>query len=99
MDNPVGGITRGWDDIQTVYERIFSGAADFWFECHDSSYHDAGEIFYVVGRERGEYRSGDTTLQMAIRTTVPAYRWGVAPGTSPWFHRRSASALRLTSVP
>ena len=23
MDNPLGGIKRGWDEIQPVYERIF----------------------------------------------------------------------------
>jgi hypothetical protein len=27
MDNPLGGIRRGWDDIRTVYERIFTGKA------------------------------------------------------------------------
>jgi ketosteroid isomerase-like protein len=69
MDNPVGGIKRGWNEISAVYERVFSGAAQFWFEFHDYSYHEAGELFYVVGRERGEYRSGKHVLQMAIRTT------------------------------
>lgn len=27
MDNPLGGIRRGWGDIRTVYERIFQGPA------------------------------------------------------------------------
>jgi ketosteroid isomerase-like protein len=69
MDNPVGGIKRGWDEIRGVYERVFNGSGQFWFEFHDYTYHDAGEIFYVVGRERGEYRADDTVLQMAIRTS------------------------------
>lgn len=69
MDNPVGGIKRGWDEIKVVYARIFSRPEPFWFEFHDYSLHQAGEIFYVVGRERGEYRSGQTTLPMAIRTS------------------------------
>ena len=29
----------------------------------------AGDIFYVVGRERGEYRAGEAVLSMAIRTS------------------------------
>ena len=24
MDNPLGGIKRGWDEIRNVYEQIFS---------------------------------------------------------------------------
>jgi ketosteroid isomerase-like protein len=69
MDNPVGGIKRGWEEIRTVYERIFSSPGQYWFEFYDYSYHEAGEIFYVVGRERGGYRAGEAMLNMAIRTS------------------------------
>lgn len=69
MDNPVGGIKRGWEEIRTVYERIFSSHGQYWFEFYDYSYHEAGGVFYVVGRERGEYRSGEAVLNMAIRTS------------------------------
>ncbi len=69
MDNPVGGIKRGWEEIKTVYERIFSSPEQYWFEFYVFTYHEAGEIFYVVGRERGEYRAREGALNMAIRTT------------------------------
>jgi ketosteroid isomerase-like protein len=69
MDNPVGGIKRGWDEIRAVYDRIFGSPGQYWFEFYDYTYHEAGEIFYVVGRERGEYRAGEAVLKMAIRTT------------------------------
>lgn len=69
MDNPLGGIKRGWDEIKAVYAQLFSHPEPFWFEFHDYSYHEAGEIFYVVGRERGAYKAGRTELKMAIRTT------------------------------
>jgi ketosteroid isomerase-like protein len=69
MDNPVGGVMRGWEEIRTVYERIFSSSGQYWFEFYDYSYHEAGEIFYAVGRERGEYRAGGEALDMRIRTT------------------------------
>ena len=26
MNNPVGGIKRGWDEIRSVYERVFRNA-------------------------------------------------------------------------
>lgn len=69
MDNPLGGIRRGWNDIREVYAQVFANPEPFYFEFHDYSYHEAPEMFYVVGRERGEYRGGDTVLKMAIRTT------------------------------
>jgi hypothetical protein len=69
MDNPVGGIRRGWEEIGAVYERIFSSPGQYWFEFYDYSLHEADGIFFVVGRERGEFRAGETVLHMAIRTT------------------------------
>jgi ketosteroid isomerase-like protein len=38
-------------------------------EFHDYTMHIAGEIFYAVGRERGEFRSGGTIVPLAIRTS------------------------------
>lgn len=69
MDNPVGGIKRGWGEIEAVYRKIFSRPEPFWFEFHDYSYHEANDVFFVVGRERGEYFSGGEALSMAIRTS------------------------------
>ncbi len=69
MDNPVGGVKRGWDEIRSVYEKIFGGPAVVQVEFYDYSFHEAGDIAYFVGRERGTLRSGDQNLQLAIRTT------------------------------
>lgn len=69
MDNPVGGIKRGWNEIREVYARVFANPEPFWFEFFDYSYHQTPEIFYVVGRERGEYSVGGVVLPMAIRTS------------------------------
>ncbi len=69
MDNPVGGIKRGWEEIKSVYEKIFSRSAQYYFEFYDYSFHQTDEIFFVVGRERGEFEAGGTVLNMAIRTT------------------------------
>lgn len=56
MDNPVGGIKRGWNEIREVYDRIFNGSAEVYVEFYDYTLHEAGEIFFVVGRERGQFR-------------------------------------------
>lgn len=69
MDNPLGGIKRGWDEIKAVYERLFSSQSRYCFEFYEYSVHEAGELFYVAGRERGEFATGDTVLNMAIRTS------------------------------
>ncbi|MCB8923834.1 MAG: 2-hydroxymuconate tautomerase family protein [Ardenticatenaceae bacterium] len=69
MDNPVGGIMRGWEAIRGVYERIFNGPAQVYVEYYDFTIHETGEMFYAVGRERGEFRLGDTAVPLAIRTS------------------------------
>ena len=37
MDNPLGGITRGWPGIRDVYRRIFEGPARVNVALHDAS--------------------------------------------------------------
>ena len=69
MDNPLGGIKRGWDEIQPVYEKLFASKATYRFEFYDYTLHEAGDLFYVVGRERGELDTHGQHLQLAIRTT------------------------------
>ncbi len=69
MDNPLGGIKRGWAEIKAVYERIFSGAAQVYVEYYDYTIHVTPEMFYTVGRERGYFRLGDNELKLAIRTS------------------------------
>lgn len=69
MDNPLGGIKRGWQEIRHVYERIFNSEARVNVEFYDYTLHTFGEVFYVVGRERGRLESGSTALDLAIRTT------------------------------
>ncbi|MFI5336368.1 MAG: YybH family protein [Opitutales bacterium] len=69
MDNPLGGIKRGWPEIQAVYSRLFSGPATVQVEFHDYTIHEGGDLFYAVGRERGHFRRGEASLDLAIRTS------------------------------
>lgn len=69
MDNPLGGIKRGWAEIQLVYERIFSGTAEVYVEYFDYTIHETAEMFYAVGRERGYFRLGEEEIKLAIRTS------------------------------
>jgi ketosteroid isomerase-like protein len=69
MDNPLGGIARGWEEIRAVYERIFRGPARLSVEFYDYTLHISDSLFYAVGRERGRFESGPVSLDLAIRTT------------------------------
>ena len=69
MDNPLGGIKRGWKEIRPVYERIFSGRGQVEVEFYDYTLQRHGEVFVAIGRERGRYTSPKATFELAIRTT------------------------------
>jgi ketosteroid isomerase-like protein len=69
MDNPLGGIRRGWAEIQSVYARIFNGPAEVYVEYFDYTIHEVADMFYTVGRERGYFRAGGKEIKLAIRTS------------------------------
>ena len=69
MDNPLGGIKRGWNEIQSVYEQIFNGPAEVYVEYYDYTIHETTEMFYTIGRERGYFRLDDEEITLAIRTS------------------------------
>ena len=74
MDNPLGGITRGWTAIQAVYTRIFHGPARVYVEFFDYTIDERGAVFWAVGRERGQVTVGDQVLDLMIRTSR-TYAW------------------------
>jgi len=69
MDNPLGGIKRGWSEISKTYEALFRSPGAYWFEFYDYSLHQSGDLFYVVGRERGELTLNGQPMKLAIRTS------------------------------
>lgn len=69
MDNPLGGIKRGWPEIRAVYERIFNGTARVRVAFHDYTLHRLGDVFLAVGRERGRLERPGLALDLAIRTS------------------------------
>jgi ketosteroid isomerase-like protein len=70
MDNPLGGIKRGWAEIRPLYERLFNGPSAVSVEFWDYTLHRSGGVFWGVGRERGQYRPPrGEVIELAIRTT------------------------------
>lgn len=69
MDNPLGGIKRGWLEIGDVYARLFNGPARVYVEFYDYTLHETQDLFYAVGRERGALDLGDERIDLHIRTS------------------------------
>ena len=69
MSNPLGGVKRGWQEIQKVYEKIFYGNGKVYVEYYDFSIHQTENQFLAVGKERGTLTINNETISLAIRTT------------------------------
>ncbi len=69
LDNPLGGIRRGWAEIEPLYDRLFNGPAKVRVVFFDYTLHLGEDIFCAAGRERGTFEKGDTKLDLAIRTS------------------------------
>jgi len=69
MSNPLGGVRRGWDEISTVYQRLFHGKATVYVEFYDYSISQSEQFFCTVGRERGYFEMAGLKLDLAIRTS------------------------------
>jgi len=69
LNNPLGGIVRGLDEIRAVYQRVFTGPANVWVELHDIVEYLSATTVVFAGRERGEFSRAGLTVPLAIRTT------------------------------
>ena len=70
MDNPLGGIKRGWSEIKSIYSRIFTGQAKVYVEFYDYTIVPMEGGFVAIGRERGSVEIKGEKLDLAIRTSM-----------------------------
>ncbi|MFK0164464.1 YybH family protein [Rhizobium sp. NPDC090279] len=71
MDNPIGGIRRGWPSIRAGYAKLFSGKATIQVAFHDFTGQGGSDWHLFVGREKGTCTTVDGSIELRIRTT----RW------------------------
>ncbi|AYG69097.1 MULTISPECIES: nuclear transport factor 2 family protein [unclassified Rhizobium] len=71
MDNPIGGIRRGWPSIRDGYQRLFTGKAKVRVAFHDFTSQGGADWHLFVGREKGSCVTADGSIELRIRTT----RW------------------------
>ncbi|MDW9413959.1 hypothetical protein GOB15_05715 [Sinorhizobium meliloti] len=73
MNNPIGGIRRGWSSIAEGYSKLFDGPAKVQVAFHDFTSQEGEDWHLFVGRERGVCTTPEETLHVRFRTT----RWFV----------------------
>lgn len=69
MNNPLGGIRRGWPEIRQLYEKIFASPSSVRVEFYDYTIFNCESAFLALGRERGISHSPKTTLVLQSRTS------------------------------
>ena len=69
LNNPLGGIMRGYEDIASLYRRILMGEARVWVELGDIVEFQTDRMVVLAGRETGEFTHRGETLALAIRTS------------------------------
>ncbi len=69
LDNPLGGIRRGWAEIEPLYRRLFTGQAQVYVEFYDYSLQLGSDLFCAAGRERGHFERAGRHIDLAIRTS------------------------------
>lgn len=76
MDNPIGGIRRGWPAIKAGYAKLFAGPALVRVTFYDFTSQGGPDWHLFVGREKGTCSVSDTSFAISIRTTRWFTRFG-----------------------
>lgn len=69
MDNPMGGIRRGWKSIREGYVKLFGGPAKVQVTFHDFTCHGGEDWRLFVGRETGTCTTPDQRMDVRFRTS------------------------------
>lgn len=65
--SPLADVVTGWPEVRRSYDPLFGGPMRITTEFYDYSIHQSGDIFYEIGRERGQWTIGGKTLQLTPR--------------------------------
>lgn len=95
LNNPLGGILRGDEEIAALYNRVFNGPARVWVEFHDIVEYASPETVVFAGRERGEYAGDGDVVPLAIRTSRVFRYSGASSGWRQVHHHGSIDDLDL----
>lgn len=95
LNNPLGGILRGPENIAGLYQTIFAGRARVWVEFSDIVEFSAAAMVVFAGRETGEFALGDKVVPLSIRTSRIVQWIGPEIGWRQTHHHGSIDDPRL----
>ncbi len=95
LNNPLGGILRGYEPIANLYQGIFTGPASVWVELSDIVEFQSEDMVVFAGRETGEFTKGDKTISLLIRTSRIVQWLGADIGWKQTHHHGSIDDSQL----
>lgn len=99
MDNPIGGIRRGWSAIRDGYAKLFGGNVTVTVTFYDSSSQGGDDWHLFVGREKGTCETPSATLDFALPNNALVHESKRRLETAPpsRIAQRAGSAGRLSA--
>ncbi|MBY0577600.1 MAG: nuclear transport factor 2 family protein [Burkholderiales bacterium] len=95
LNNPLGGILRGYEPISMLYRNIFAGNSTVWVELGDIVEFHSDKMVVFAGRESGEFTRVGETLALSIRTSRIVQWLGPDIGWKQTHHHGSIDDTRL----
>lgn len=95
LNNPLGGILRGYEPIANLYRGIFTGSASVWVALADIVEFQSDAMVVFAGRETGEFTKGDKTVALSIRTSRVVQWLGADIGWKQTHHHGSIDDAML----
>ena len=95
LNNPLGGILRGYDPIANLYRGIFNGEASVWVALGDIVEFQSQEMVVFAGRETGEFTKNGKTVSLSIRTSRIVQWLGADHGWKQSHHHGSIDDPQL----
>ncbi len=95
LNNPLGGILRGYEPISELYRGIFNGSAQVWVELHDIVEFRSEGMVVFAGREKGEFTKGEVSIPLSIRTSRIVQWMGAGIGWKQVHHHGSIDDVWL----
>ncbi|MDD2719781.1 MAG: nuclear transport factor 2 family protein [Gallionella sp.] len=89
LNNPLGGILRGYETIANLYRGILTGPARVWVELDDIVEFESDTMVVFAGRETGEFTRGDKAVSLSIRTSRIVQWMGPEAGWKQTHHHGS----------
>ena len=95
LNNPLGGILRGYEAIAALYQQIFTGPTQVWVELADIVEFQTDAMVVFAGRETGEFTLKTKSLVVAIRTSRIVQWFGQEIGWRQVHHHGSIDDPQL----